>query len=378
MQERGFKNLDNQTQKVIRKNAEGNRKLSDLIIDQATSIKNEVIAQNSIIRAQILDQEHARQLAELEKATRTQLLGSLDHPMMRERKSRVHETYKKTFEWIFEDQISHEWDSFSAWLKSSERVYWISGKPGSGKSTLMNFLIDNNRTLDALKEWNPSVAIISFFFWSSGSKMQKTLQGLLCTLLYQALDMNQDLIGPLTTEDSTLLKKKTYKDWSDRELEKVLVKIISTSKQRLCLFLDGLDEIDRKEGSFNLVQLTRRLEAQTTAKFCVASRPEGEFWNAFSKRRTLRLEDLTRKDISDYVADFFQQNLQFWEDSESQTEASRQTILDEVLNRAAGVFLWVDLVLQSLRSGGTGIDSYDQLRKRIDQTPELEDLYKAA
>lgn len=38
------------------------------------------------------------------------------------------------------------WDSFCDWLRSTEPVYWVSGKPGSGKTTLMKYLLDHPRT----------------------------------------------------------------------------------------------------------------------------------------------------------------------------------------------------------------------------------------
>lgn len=56
------------------------------------------------------------------------------------------------------------WDSFVDWLKSDLPVYWITGKPGSGKSTLMKFLISDSRTLAALKEWRKDAIIITHFF----------------------------------------------------------------------------------------------------------------------------------------------------------------------------------------------------------------------
>jgi hypothetical protein len=39
------------------------------------------------------------------------------------------------------------------WMSSGARIFHISGKLGSGKSTLMKYLCDNNRTKSLLKEW---------------------------------------------------------------------------------------------------------------------------------------------------------------------------------------------------------------------------------
>ena len=41
---------------------------------------------------------------------------------------------------------------FVDWLKQEDGLYWVSGKPGSGKSTLMKFLSAHDTTLKHLEE----------------------------------------------------------------------------------------------------------------------------------------------------------------------------------------------------------------------------------
>jgi DNA replication protein DnaC len=75
------------------------------------------------------------------------VLQSLKYDSMNERRNMITESYSDTFNWIFnaEDEAERHaygpkrWDSFSDWLKSENRVYWISGKPGSGKSIFRKF-----------------------------------------------------------------------------------------------------------------------------------------------------------------------------------------------------------------------------------------------
>ncbi|KAM0271639.1 hypothetical protein ACHAQH_009027 [Verticillium albo-atrum] len=74
-------------------------------------------------------------------------------------------------EWENESDISDveqwtyiKWDSFINWLRSDSPVYWISGKPGSGKTTLMNYMVSNPRTATALRVWSPNFLIVSHFF----------------------------------------------------------------------------------------------------------------------------------------------------------------------------------------------------------------------
>ncbi len=101
------------------------------------------------------------------------------------RRNQVAESFDGTFQWIFDDDIKRPWDSFMEWLKSDSDLYWnhwIVGKAGSGKSTLMKFLLTDPRTLEGLKAWIPGAIILSAFLWNSGREMQRTLKGLLSSL----------------------------------------------------------------------------------------------------------------------------------------------------------------------------------------------------
>ena len=48
----------------------------------------------------------------------------------------VIDSHRATFDWIF----SEDGPGFAQWLKDGKGVYWIYGKAGSGKSTLMKFI----------------------------------------------------------------------------------------------------------------------------------------------------------------------------------------------------------------------------------------------
>lgn len=99
------------------------------------------------------------------------------------------EAFEGTYEWIFEDGRT----SFSGWARSEESLFWITGKAGSGKSTLMRLLSEHEETQDLLQEWAGSseVVLLSFFFWNAGNTMQKSQIGLMRALLHQLLDQSE-------------------------------------------------------------------------------------------------------------------------------------------------------------------------------------------
>lgn len=76
------------------------------------------------------------------EALKSVLLGKLRYPGMEDREERIAKTHESTFQWIWEEQTVSEkpWSNFVEWLESDSRLYWITGKAGSGKSTLMKLI----------------------------------------------------------------------------------------------------------------------------------------------------------------------------------------------------------------------------------------------
>jgi hypothetical protein len=77
------------------------------------------------------------------KRLRLRFLQSLEYRGMRNRESNVVDAYHNTFRWIFESNPDdkEKWMNFKDWLQSeNSQLYWITGKAGSGKSTLMKYI----------------------------------------------------------------------------------------------------------------------------------------------------------------------------------------------------------------------------------------------
>lgn len=135
-----------------------------------------------------------------------EILHSLSYDGIHARQEQVDRHFdgiKNSYDWIFDEPRRHcsddtpQWDDFAGWLKSGHGLYWINGKAGSGKSTLMNHICTHKRRLELLGEWcsTPQLLTPAFFFWSSGDPLQKSIDGLLRSLLYQMLTEYRELVG---------------------------------------------------------------------------------------------------------------------------------------------------------------------------------------
>jgi len=180
------------------------------------------------------------------------LLHCLTFNTMGDREDEISVAHEATFSWVLNEDAPS--NSLTSWLKDGlQKVYWINGKPGSGKSTLMRFVYENPKTMEILKVWAAEKSLICprFFFWTSGTIEQKSTSGLLRSLLYQLLQHFRELI-PWVFSDFWL----KYQDarvrvrepiaWSVELLWPALLRLLKLSNgvAKICFFIDGLDELE--------------------------------------------------------------------------------------------------------------------------------------
>jgi hypothetical protein len=160
-----------------------------------------------------------------------------------------------TYEWIFTnpdaETETRPYDSFRAWLQGGRGIYWIAGKPGSGKSTLMKFIKNHKKTRIMLQKWSGSeqLVVASFFFWRAGTSMQRSYTGLLRTLLSEILEQHQYFI-PIVFPG---LCRILLANWSAQPEPLGLTELQMTFERRVhemeihlkvCIFIDELDEYE--------------------------------------------------------------------------------------------------------------------------------------
>ena len=310
------------------------------------------------------------------------ILQSLHFPEMAHRHDRIAEAYSKTFRWIYRDPRSEDkpWASFTDWLEHDSTLYWITGKAGSGKSTLMKYIYHNERTLKHLAKWSPDNAPLTaaFFFWSSGSSLQMSHDGLLRSLLFQLLKQCPALIPSILPERWEVynLFGSDSLSWTQEELTQGFKLLAKEKKhrQKTCVFIDGLDEFDENHSS--LIDILKEVSSSSHIKICVSSRPWITFEDAFKHSPNLMLENLTYPDIKYFVYSRFNSSPDFTR-LKALEPGFASVLLETIIQKAAGVFLWVNLVVHSLLAGLINADRIVDLQKRLDfLPPDLENLYE--
>ncbi|KAK2807427.1 hypothetical protein FQN51_003254 [Onygenales sp. PD_10] len=308
------------------------------------------------------------------------ILESLYYPNMQHRREFISNAHKKTFNWTLDDEIGYEapWDNVRDWLRKGDGIYWLSGKAGSGKSTLMKYIDQDQRTLEYLQEWASPVDLIfaSFYFWNPGTSMQKSQLGLLQSLLHKILSQRSDLIPKILPSQTQFCRShgKASFSWTISDLEKAFQLLSETYLEtQFCFLIDGLDEFDGDHK--NLVDLLFDMTRNGSIKILAASRPWLLFQDAFRKCPKLTLQDLTRKDIEVFAHDSLYNHPRFSRLLSIEPERAPK-LVTEIVNKASGVFLWVYLVVRSLMEGLTNADRMVDLQRRLEELPvDLEQFF---
>ncbi|KAH8886968.1 hypothetical protein GQ53DRAFT_796482 [Thozetella sp. PMI_491] len=316
-------------------------------------------------------------LIEEETEKQQAICRSLEFASQPSRFRSIAKAHHETFLWLFEAASSQK--KLEYWLKSGSGIFWVSGRPGSGKSTLMKFLASHPRTLEALKTWADHSPIITadHYFWSPGTPMQKSQQGLLQTILLQIYQQNPTLIeqtcGPRWKSSAR------SEAWEVSELNEVLLQIAAhpTLQTKFCFFIDGLDEYEGDH--MDLCEVLTKLVSSGNIKLCLASRP----WNVFegyfghNEASKIYIHQLTRQDIRNYVGSQLSEHFRWKTISGKDYGRRASDLIETTTERAKGVFLWVFLVTKQLREGLTNFDSVSDLWRRLESFPtELEPFFK--
>ncbi|CAG7949620.1 unnamed protein product [Penicillium salamii] len=294
---------------------------------------------------------------------RQRLLNAFKFEQMDSRKTTIKQEQKKTCRWF----LSHP--CYKAWLDPARLAQhhgflWISGKPGAGKSTIMKFAYSSMKG----KAHHDHAMTASFFFNARGDGLEKSISGMYRSLLLQLFEGYPDLQVVLDNFD--LVPQSQIGCPPLNVLKDLFAKAVCTLGQRsFTCFVDALDECDEQQ-VVDMVQYFEDLAEESTAKgvsfrTCFSSRHYPYIVIQRGIRLTLEDQLGHAEDLATYVT--------------SRLIIREPTLVEELqpqlLSKAAGVFMWVVLVVDILnkeyRRGGMA------LRMRLAEIPnDLSELFK--
>ena len=231
---------------------------------------------------------------------------------------------------------------FCDWLgdeTAKPRLLWISGPPASGKSVLSSYIVDSlrNRFGDSACQYH------TFGF---DDKTKRSTSYLLRSIAYQAARHSPDLSTQLLA-----LSEQFGVPFSGMSVNMIWEKIFRgpvfdmARKKTMYWVVDGLDE-SGSEAIPALFECLKTLDENLCIRILLISRP---IHNITMRVNRLQIkyavhqlsEADTYNDIRAYVEDAISNVI-------PKGISSRQKIVDKMMQKAAGSFLWVSLATKDL------------------------------
>jgi len=282
------------------------------------------------------------------------LMNTLAFDRMDFRKATVERAHTRTCQWIFEEEAFLRWRD-PAFREANHGFLWIKGKPGSGKSTLMKCILDH------VKTHAPGSNVLSFFFNARGESLERSTEGCYRSLLHQMLSAFPKLRTSIEIPQS-LSKGETS---PVAMLQNVFHEaVLSLQQENLILLIDALDECDQREVRNMIHSLGSLAEASgihgVSLNTCFASRHYPSITVRFCETVSMEKSKGHTQDIWTYARDMLT----------IEPDVQRGEILDQMMQKAEGVFMWVVLVVHTLNEQFDKGRSHGQLLDAIIHSPD--------
>ncbi|KAI0867515.1 ankyrin repeat-containing domain protein [Hypoxylon argillaceum] len=290
-----------------------------------------------------------------------ELMDSLSFQNLYSREMHIASPYDNTCEWIL-----HHPD-YLMWLDrekypQNHGFFWVRGKPGAGKSTLTKFVY---RTVG-----NDSDAV-SFFFNGRGHDLEKSAEGMYRSLLFQLLRKFPDL--QRVFEKPYLLHSASFGGikWDIKVLQEIFHEVIAELGDReIFCFIDALDECNESEVEeiVEFLDKVGNFASQQNIKLFtwLSSRHYPAIPVIANLTLVLETEHGHNKDLENYI----NQKLEIG------TRENTGKIRLPLLQKAAGIFMWVVLVVSILNKEFQSGRLFAVEKKLLEIPAKLNELFK--
>jgi hypothetical protein len=304
-------------------------------------------------------------------------------PFHEKQQSKFKKLLEGTGQWLLENETFQQWET-----SSDSKLLWVHGKHGSGKSCLaarvIQYLKDSTKkACEQKKDGNNTIALAYVYSDSldtntvDPSKLIGSILNQLCHLLpYPEIEQSLETLFDCQTEPPTR-----------QDMQGAILSIIARFPQTF-IVVDGLDECHKLgDGPFkelcefvsSLVQpnstssVAKGMQPKTinpVANVLVFSRPEYlEIKKAFGDCPKIQVDaGENDDDIKEFIAkEFSAKDLLV-----KKTLDLLKEVEGTLLSGADGMFLWVDLLIKTLRGSRT----LKELRAKLNALPQtLEEAY---
>ncbi|KAK6084467.1 hypothetical protein SCUP234_03256 [Seiridium cupressi] len=245
---------------------------------------------------------------------------------------------------------SCEWfmqkESFRRWRDNAySELFWIQGKPGVGKTVLSSHIITHLRRRGVPKD-------CSFYFFVRSDKPRCTISAFLRSMAFQLAVMHPEILDVVIEiltgwKDSKIGKIDYNPIWRRLFVNGILKVKLSTPQYWV---IDGLDEC--KEGP-ELLGLLVKAQEMWPLCILVTSRDTFDTIALFQPKSDVHSEHIHENDTKSDISLLIDSRIR---SIPAKDEEMRHDIRQRIIDKSAGSFLWVDLVLTRLQKAQLSAD----------------------
>jgi hypothetical protein len=287
-------------------------------------------------------------------------LQKLAFPEMDARFRRIDLPSSNTCQWL------SELDTYRQWCTKEHSLIWLKGKAGAGKSVLVKYTARSYR----VSSTQNSDIVAAYFYDAGGCELERSSVGALRSILYQIFRKNPVLLSEYLSapaDDNVLFEQS--QSFALEELFEIFNSVVRQMTWKpVVIFIDALDEGDETDVRQLLRYFERLLHdlAKTDKRKLSILLSSRHYPNI-----TLRgcpeiwVEHHNAVDIARHI----QQNLHLVTDSAS-------TLPQILIEKASGVFLWVNVMIEMLAKAGDRGETMARKHEILREAPpQLEELF---
>ncbi|KAG4431659.1 hypothetical protein IFR05_012862 [Cadophora sp. M221] len=267
-------------------------------------------------------------------------------------------------------------DHINEWLKTGTGIFWILGRTGSGKSTLMTQVSTSTDTKEALVRWGGNLPVISASF---GSEDPRT------TTRYSIDDLFRSIFLQIIRQCPSLIATSSLKEWTylveapgrkfegvtfHREDLTLALESLCRVKEfnaKFCFFIDGLDQYEGY--NTGVASLFKSLCLSSSIKICMTNRTKDNIEDALTNEPAQYV--FLPKLLDGYLCQYIEKKLEenSWIAQQDSATNWRKEIFEYLRKESAGSFAWIDLAFSRVLSAMKPLDDMFQLLWKLKELP---------
>ncbi|KAK2788180.1 hypothetical protein FQN53_004065 [Emmonsiellopsis sp. PD_33] len=268
-------------------------------------------------------------------------------------------TQPGTCHWILQRKTFWDWIDG---IGNSLTVFWLTGLPATGKTTLSSYIIDYLNQDDGH-------GTCQYHFFQTEQHDTRTISYFLRSLAFQIAEKHaifQDMLLDLHQETGILFASQKYNLIWEKVFEGLLFRL--KFEEPLIWVLDGLDEAENPAA---LISLISKIKAVASIKVLLISRQTKDLSAALNLvgcpvyREEIQVRD-TAEDIKLFVETIVHQALP--------ASQEREIVIKDLLSKSSGNFLWVKLALDRIKDNW---HTKDDIERALTEIPEgMKSMYE--